>query len=191
MTRNRKRSVLVILGALLIFSLCSCSSSEAGRGSAYTVNGHGRDYIIDPDNGTIFDGTYTYQYDLYIGSSDYSIEITYPDGSTYWWRARTSGGVTTGGGGWSDDYDANRYVDGRILCDVLEEKVPRTTGDITVFLIFILLAGGIFNIIWPRVAWYLGYGWRLKDAEPSNLALTMNRIGGVFAIIAAIIMCFA
>ena len=49
---------------------------------------------------------------------------------------------------------------------------------------FLLLwAIGLFNVLAPRAAWYLSYGWRFKDAEPSDAALMMARIGGVIAII--------
>ena len=185
-----KRFLVAILGVLMILSLCSCSPSDAGTNSAYTVNMNGTDYVVDPDNRTISDGKHTYQYNLTVGSSNYSIEITYPDGSTFWWHAQSSGGVTTGGGGWSDDYDADRYVDGQTLCDVIEEKVPQTSGNANVFLIFVLIAVGIFNTLWPHAAWYLEYGWRYKNAEPSGLVLGLNRFGGIIAIIVAVIMTF-
>ena len=185
-----KRFLVAILGVLMILSLCACSSSDAGTSSVYTVNMNGTDYVVDPDNRTISDGKHTYQYDLTVGSSNYSIEITYPDGSTFWWNAQTSGGVTTGGGGWSDDYDAGRYVDGQTLCDVIEERAPQTSSNTNVFLIFVLIAVGIFNTVWPRAAWYLEYGWCYKNAEPSDLVLGLNRVGGIIAIIVAVIMAF-
>lgn len=185
-----KKVVIAIFSALIIVSLCSCAVSEKGINSTYTINKHGIDYIVDPENGTISDGTYTYQYEFHISSGNYSIDIIYPDGSAYWWRAQSSGGVTDGHGGWSDDYDAGRYADGRILCDVLGEKVPRTSGDAKVFLVFFLLVGGIFHIVWPHIGWYLAYGWRFKGAEPSALTLTMNRFGGIIVVIAAIALIF-
>ena len=55
-------------------------------------------------------------------------------------------------------------------------------------LVILLILVGIFNIALPDVAWYLQYGWRYKDAEPSDAALVFNRIGGVAAIIMAVIM---
>ena len=185
-----KRFLVAILGVLLIFSFCACSSSDTGTSSTYTVNKNGTDYVIDPDNGTISDGKHTCQYEISESSGGYIINITYPDGSTYWWRAQRSGNVTTGAGGWSDDYDADRYADGQTLCDVIEEKIPQTSGNANVFLIFILIAVGIFNTVWPRAAWYLEYGWRYKNAEPSDLVLGLNRFGGIIAILVAVIMAF-
>ena len=57
-------------------------------------------------------------------------------------------------------------------------------------LILLLLAVGIFNTASPHTAWYLEYGWRYKDAEPSDMALTFSRLGGILAIIAAVILIF-
>ena len=40
----------------------------------------------------------------------------------------------------------------------------------------------------PRAAWYLSVGWKLRDAEPSDTYLIMNRLGGGLAIFVAIIL---
>ncbi|MBE6961774.1 MAG: hypothetical protein E7445_04890 [Ruminococcaceae bacterium] len=47
-----------------------------------------------------------------------------------------------------------------------------------------LLAVGAWNTFVPRSAWYLSYGWRFRDAEPSDAALTAHIIGGVVALLA-------
>lgn len=185
-----KKLLIPILGILLMFSLCSCSFSDSGTSSTYTVNKYGTDYVVDPDNGTIYDGSHTYKYVLYESSRGYTINITYPDGSTYWWNAEKSSNVTTGYGGWSDDYDFSRYADGQTLCDILEEKMPCEKGSENILLTFLLFAVGIFNTLWPHAAWYLEYGWRFKNAEPSDLVLGLNRFGGIIAIVVAIIVAF-
>jgi len=46
--------------------------------------------------------------------------------------------------------------------------------------VFIVI--GVLQAIFPRVGWYLKYGWQFKDAEPSKAALVMNRIGGILAV---------
>ncbi|MBO5253428.1 MAG: hypothetical protein J6C51_05740 [Clostridia bacterium] len=48
--------------------------------------------------------------------------------------------------------------------------------------VVLLIALGLFAVLSPQTVWYLEYGWRFKDAEPSNLALTLNRIGGIVSI---------
>ena len=56
----------------------------------------------------------------------------------------------------------------------------------------LLLCGvGIFNLAAPKVSWYLSYGWRFKDAEPSNAAITLSRIGGAIAVVIGVIMLIA
>ena len=48
------------------------------------------------------------------------------------------------------------------------------------FLAIVCLLIGLFNLFFPYGAWFLGYGWRYQDAEPSDLALIATRIGGGF-----------
>lgn len=52
----------------------------------------------------------------------------------------------------------------------------------------ILAAAGVFYIVSPYKAWYLEYGWRYNNAEPSDLALGFNQVVGVIAVIAAVIL---
>jgi len=47
---------------------------------------------------------------------------------------------------------------------------------------------GVCSIIWPRVMWYLSEGWKFKNVEPSDLALTMTRVGGVLMVILGIFL---
>lgn len=53
--------------------------------------------------------------------------------------------------------------------------------------ISILLAAGALLAVVPWAAWMLAYGWRFKDAEPSDFALAANRILGVTLIVIGII----
>lgn len=183
-----KKIFIAILCMLLVMSLCACDSYEP---SAYKIHRNGTDYVVDRVSQKISDGTHTYRYSISGDSDSYSIGITYPDGSTYSWSVRSSGsGASYGYGGWSSDYDASRYVSGETLCDILEAEVPEKKEQKNILLILGLLALGIFNTVSPHTAWYLEYGWRYKDAEPSDLALSCNRFGGVAAIAVAVIMMF-
>ena len=182
-----KKLFAAILCVLLGLSLFACASSQP---SAYRVQRNGKEYVVDRVSKKISDGTHTYRYSLDGDSGGYSIEITYPDGSTYWWRTQSSGSIVTGHGGWSNDYDENRYVSGETLCDILEAAVPKKAESKNILLILGLLAVGIFNTASPHTAWYLEYGWRYKDAEPSDLALSTTRFGGIAAIAVAVIMMF-
>ena len=171
--------------AFFILILCSCSTPQ----SQYTVEKNGISYQVNKENKTISDGTNIFKYDFVGNDSYYKVDITYPDGSTYWWDMKGYGGS----GGWSDDYDPKKYVDGDVLTDVLLEEAPKApehSGG-NVIAIILLIALGLFNIAAPYTAWYLEYGWRYKDAEPSDLAIGFNRLGGVIAVVIAVVLLFS
>lgn len=176
-----RKVYVFLLSLLLVFSLCACSSEE--NPNIRTVSVDGVVYTVDVEQGTITDGHYTYEFTV----SGPSTNITYPDGSTYYW---TENGQF-GHGGWSEDYDEDRYVDGDTLCDVLSKAVPSSrSSEKPVLIIFLLLVVGVFNAVAPHASWYLEYGWRFRDAEPSELALGVNRIIGIVCIVIAIGMIF-
>ena len=54
-------------------------------------------------------------------------------------------------------------------------------------ILLLLLIGGI-NTACPQLTWHLDVGWKVKDAEPSEAALTWNRIVGVVLLVIAGIM---
>lgn len=53
------------------------------------------------------------------------------------------------------------------------------------WLLLILL--GLFNLIFPRAAWFLEIGWKIRDSEPSDGALILHRVIGVILCIAGIL----
>ncbi|HEY2839858.1 MAG TPA: DUF6199 family natural product biosynthesis protein [Pirellulales bacterium] len=54
-------------------------------------------------------------------------------------------------------------------------------------MIYLILSLGLIacllSVISPRTVWYLRYGWRYKNAEPSDLSLVVTRISGVLGIV--------
>lgn len=46
---------------------------------------------------------------------------------------------------------------------------------------------GIIITIYPYFGWYLSIGWQFQNAEPSDFALTMQRIGGFIASVIGVI----
>ena len=173
------KKICVGIICLLLISVMLCCAST------YTVTRYAVKYTVDTDAMTIFDGTNTYQYTQ--SGNGREIHIIYPDGSTYWWNISPGGGA----GGWSDDYDREKYVDGDVLLSVLEEKTSgKNASDKNFLLIFILIILALWNIISPYFSWYLSHGWHYKDAEPSEVSLAFTRIGGVIVLIIALIMLF-
>ena len=181
---NKKAIPFTLVFAILLFIMCSCSAPQ----TKYTIEKNGIVFEVNKESNTISDGTNVYSYKFEGNEADYEVDITYPDGSTYWWDMHGY----SGSGGWSDDYNPQKYPDGDILTDVILEKAPKASkhGGESMFAIILLIALGIFNIVSPRTAWYLGYGWRYKNAEPSDVAIGFNVFGGVVAIIIAIILIF-
>lgn len=57
------------------------------------------------------------------------------------------------------------------------------------FIGFLFLMMGVIAAVWPYAGWYMSVGWKLKDAEPSDGYLVMQRVSGVImALIGFIIM---
>ena len=176
-----KRGFLLCLLTLLL-CLSACSSGEGGNPNVFEENG----YTVDLENQTITHGEDVYTFTVSGGGSSSSIRITYPNGATYFWEWSGNGGH----GGWSDDYDPVRYADGDFLLDLINFRPEPEPSGISPLLLILLLAVGVFNLVSPRTAWYLSYGWRFKNAEPSDTALVLSRVGGVIAIVLALVLSF-
>ena len=142
---------------------------------------------MDREAGTITHGEDVYTYAISGGGSSSTIRITYPNGATYHWT--WSGNSGYGSGGWSDDYDPERYADGDTLMELVNFQPPRESSG-SPLLGLLAIAVGIFNLAVPRTAWYLSYGWRFKDAEPSDAALALGRLGGGIAVFAGLLLFF-
>lgn len=170
---------------MLAIALCGCVASESGP---YTATKNGIRFTVDAEKSTISDGINTYRYVFSGNASEYDMEIRYPDGSAWYWHTQSNGEVAFGGGGWSDDYDAERYVPGEVLREVLKEKAQKQAPAKNMLPELFLLGVGAIDLAFPRAVWYLGGGWRYKDSEPSDLALCCNRAGGAFAIVIAVLM---
>lgn len=188
--------ILAVLAALVL-SLSACAKQKATASlEPYTTGWDGAVYTITPIDaykGTISDGTNTYSYRYDTSGTGYSVTFTYPDGETYrcMENGGTSGGAVFSSGSSSLDFDYDKYPDGMTLDRVLkrspaakhEEKSTKNVG-----LILVLLFVGGINTACPQLTWHLDVGWKVKDAEPSEAALTWNRIVGVVLLVIAGIM---
>ena len=123
-----KKFAILLLSVLLTLSLCACSEST----KVIAVDNY--TFTVDPQNGNIYDGTHSYKYTFSGDSTSYKIDITYPNGSTYFWNQSEH----LGSGGWSDDYKENLYVSPEILCGVILETIPESTSPLKVFAIILI-----------------------------------------------------
>lgn len=53
---------------------------------------------------------------------------------------------------------------------------------------YLFIGIGLLNLLFPRTAWFWNVGWKFKNAEPSEAALLMGRIGGFLAIGVGIVL---
>lgn len=152
------------LALILCLLLTGCGAANKET-TPHEVNG----FTIDKAEQTITRDRDVYHYTI----SGSTVTIFYPDGSRYYWTYSDMGGY----GGSSSDYDPIRYASGDTLLDVINYQPPRrTSGNFGAGLL--LAAIGLLNLLAPRVSWYLSYGWRFRNAEPSDAALVLGRIGG-------------
>ena len=188
--------ILAVLAALVL-SLSACAKQKATASlEPYTTGWDGAVYTITPIDaykGTISDGTNTYSYRYDTSGTGYSVTFTYPDGETYrcMENGGTSGGAVFSSGSSSLDFDYDKYPDGMTLDRVLKRS-PSAKSEIKStkswgIILFLLFVGSI-NTACPQLTWHLDVGWKVKDAEPSEAALTWNRIVGVVLLVIAGIM---
>lgn len=182
----------LIFAAIMLLAGCK----KEPLPTVYTVYSYGAPYTIDTQSRTISDGTYTYGYEY--AASGSRVSFTYPDGNVYSagiQSANSSGAGGLSAGSVSADHDySSGYTDPLSLCYALastrEPKGAASSGANP--LLALLLCGvGIFNLAAPKASWYLSYGWRFKDAEPSDAAITLSRIGGGIAVVIGVIMLIA
>ncbi len=178
------RFLLPLLVLALMLSGCAAASAEP-----YTYTFSRDDQVktitVNPEEKTILDGTDVYTYQTEKSGSGTSYVIDYPNGAVYHWTAGKNGGA----GGWSGDYDDQTYISGNILVWAIEENQPREKIG-NVFLGLLLVGVGALNFFLPELPFRLKYGWRFRDAEPSDAYLTMAKIGGLLGAILGLIWCF-
>ncbi len=147
--------------------------------------------VITPDNvsltvdtvaKTIRHGDDVYTYEI----SGQNLTITYPNGGQYFSTKHSTGSS----GGWNETYDPERYLDGSTLCYALEAERDRQNDNSNPFLPIILIVLGAFQLARPQVAWFLSRGFWFKNAEPSDGALTLLRIGGGVLVGAGVVLFF-
>lgn len=185
------KKLLGLTLVLLLTLLSACGGVKSS--SVYDVTVSGKVCTIDTENQTITCGDEVCQYSISGSSSRIQVEITYPDGATYFSTVSKGGSVNSTASGWSDNYREENYaVSGGDLVDALLDGRPgeSRSGGGAWFLGLWVIALGVWNVAAPRSAWYIAYGWRYKNAEPSESALFFERVGGIIAIIAGVILFF-
>lgn len=121
---------------------------------------------------------YRYEYD------DGDLTIYYPN-EAIWWESSTAGG-------WSNDYDPERYIEGEVLARQIRAAYDAPSGNPdavlgVAVLSLVLILMGIFMIKDPEAVIHMKYAIRFHYVEPTDFALAEIRIAGVVAIAVAVI----
>ncbi|WP_223701774.1 DUF6199 family natural product biosynthesis protein [Sutcliffiella deserti] len=113
-------------------------------------------------------------------SNGYRYEVEFENGHTYFYEKSGN----TGHGGGSLELTSEEMS----LGEEAIERYEQIDGDAITSnsssgnpLGIVIILFGLLGAVFPKVAWYLEIGWKLRDAEPSELALIANRVGGILA----------
>lgn len=58
--------------------------------------------------------------------------------------------------------------------------------NVTIAVLCVIL--GAISVIFPGPTWYMSYGWRYKDMDPSPASLVTQRVGGILLSLIGFIM---
>lgn len=189
-----KRRVVVTLAFVAVaLLLCGCAKEQVVE-EDYTVEIEGETAVISKQNGTVTVGSDVYRYAY---SADGVLLIVYPNGYCYSRTAINAGGTVVYASSFTDAQgipsdkteEELGYISGFSLSSALDNMVSSPSGgEGGPVVAFLLAIGGLWLLISPRSAWMVGYGWRFKGAEPSDMALAVYRIIGGGLIVAAVVM---
>ena len=168
-----KKVILVFMCMLTLLSLCACAKVKDN----YTVRVWGEKLEVNSVRHTISDGTHTYRYKEIYGTDDPEFVIYYPNGTTYDSLDNRYNGTFDGS-----------YVAGDTLYSAIKKGISTTINPSKLLVCLVCIVCGLIGIISPYTAWKMSIGWRFRDAEPSELALSMERLGGVIAIALGVIV---
>ena len=155
-----------------------------------TASGEMVSVVAYDSYGNVIGNTQTEEEDVYHYTyEDGDITITYPNGATYWESASANGAIA----GWDGDYDTDRYIDGMTLAMQLTQAYNNSGKNwdevVIIGLVCLVVIGlCLVDVIHPEWFFELRYSLWVRDAEPTEFALMMSRMGGVIGIVLCVIM---
>ena len=179
-----KRNLLFWVIAFLALLLSACSVEP------YSFSIDDLELTVDPSAGIVSDGENAFSYDLSGHRDNYRLEISYPDGSTYWQEQQPDGPVVSG---WSDNYSGEGYPDGDTLCSAIIFQFSLSLDTPSPRLIILALLTffcGAFYTFSPGGIWRFQARSMVKEsAESAEGVLSRYRIGGIVLMAAGIVIC--
>ena len=164
---------MLIFCVMTLALLCACGREPLSP--VYEKNG----YTVDTEAQTITKGADVIRYSF---GGNGKVTFTYPDNTTTSWSQNGTGTSSL-------FFDTDRWPSAWELMDVLDrDDLPqRRTGNP---LGLLLIPLGILQAVFPQAFWFVNHGWKYKDAEPSELALGLGRVGGAVIALIGLIMLF-
>ena len=201
-----KRIFALILVAVMLLTLSACSTGPRGTETQavlkddelvflffdydkkiitasremFTITYEGEEVLNGGDTSAGGENVYRYEY------NNDAITIFYPNGAI-WSQTPTSTGAAIS---WDDTYDPQQYIEGDVMAQYLTNayNAPREgVGGVGLFCL-IIAAIGVAMLAAPEELIEMKYGWRFKNAEPTEFAVWEVRIGGIVVIVAAVVI---
>jgi hypothetical protein len=200
-----KRIFSLFVVMIMMVSLVACGEQKFDEiGFGEVIDGRECDFDLRNAKITV-DDELVLHYRIQTSYTGTEVYIIYPD-DEYCGRGEYDGPLQLIK---SEGYDPEKYMDanGLINCivrnkdkvyDAWENKDLETESDSGWDIPFEVIAGilmiifGIIYTLKPKEMWAVEDGWKYKDAEPSDIALGVNRVWGVVSIlIGALILLFS
>ena len=170
----KKRLIILLLMAAVLLAACTQNENK----HIYETAVNDQLFTVDTKQNTITHMSDVYRYED--GKWPEGMRIIYPNGADF------QNGIG------SSNYDPERYVDGETLIGVASGAESRKADNKVeignLFLGLFLCGVGAFNLFCPQLAWYLEFGWKFRDAEPSDFYLGFIRFGGGVAALIGIVL---
>ena len=174
-----KKCLCIAMLMFLLATLISCAVEEP-KGKFVTIEIDGQAAVVLFEPGNLSVGMVQTDKGIYsfVWNQKGELKITYPDQTQFTYR-KNGDGIS------SIDFDpeSKGYISGIAMAWGIESAMdaaqPQKDGGGYVLAGILLLALGAWNAFAPRSAWYISYGWRFRNAEPSDAALAVQAIGGV------------
>jgi len=169
---------IIFIFSFFLF-LGACSSQKNQSFTFYSEHGL---FTINFEEHTISHLNQSYSFEI-IGDKT---TIFFPDGSTFWQEKTISG--------YSGELTSNQGLDysssGEELMEALSSIQTHRHSNGSIFPALFVFVISLLQICFPKVSWHLSYGWKFKNAEPSDSALMMTSISGVIGIIFAFFLLY-
>jgi hypothetical protein len=191
-----KRTGFFLLVCALLLSLAACKKAPA-EPLTRTVEAGGQTLAVSLDKqdlsaGTVAANGETYSFRYTANGQQLTLAIEYPDGYVYK-RTELGGAAAESPSYRAEERERAGYLRAALLVSGIEQatRTGRDPDGIDASPALLLLALGVWNLLAPKSVWWVCRGWWYKNAEPSDAALLVCRIGGVVLLFSGVFCLLA